>query len=89
MAVNQALAMALIIAMSGPLAGGLLWRLIDPFGRAASPEVAHACLPSDPYAGSSGGHTWADIGFISAAALPAGTIIVEHEVRVMYVSYSM
>ena len=59
--------MALIIAMSGPLADGLLPRLIDPFGRAALPGVAHACPPSDPCAGSDAGDAWEAIGFIAAA----------------------
>ena len=66
-AVNPALAMALIIAMSGPLADGLLWRLIDPFSLVAPPGVAHACPPSDPCAGSDGGGAWEAIGFIAAA----------------------
>ena len=81
--------MALIIAMSGPLANGLLRRLIDARGRAAPPGVAHACPPTDPCAGSGGGHTWADIDFISVAAGLAGTIMVEHEVRTVYVIHSV
>ena len=73
---NPVVATALIIAIRGPLDDGLLRRLIDARDRAAPPEAAHACPPSDPCAGSGGGHTWADIGFISAAASPAGTIMV-------------
>ena len=73
---NPVVATALIIAIRGPLDDGLLRRLIDARDRAAPPEAAHACLPSDPCAGSGGGHIWADIGFISAAASPAGTIMV-------------
>ena len=62
--------MADVPAMIGALADGLLRRLNDPRGRAAPLEVAHACPPSDPCAGSDAAHAWADIRFISAATSP-------------------
>ena len=68
--------MALIIAMGGPLADGLLRRLIDPFGRAAPPGVAHACPPSDPCAGFDAGHALEAIGFIDAASRACRLVIV-------------
>ena len=67
---NPVVAMALAIAMRSPLGDGLLPRLIDARGRAAPPEAAHACPPSDPCAGSDAAHAWADIRFISAATSP-------------------
>ena len=76
MAVNPALAMALIIAMTGYLADGLLRRLIDPFGRAAPPGVAHACPPSDPCTGSDAGDAWEAIGFIAATGQAFCRIII-------------
>ena len=63
-------ATALIIAIRGPLDDGVLRPLIDARDRATLPEAVHACPPSDPCTGSGGGYTWADIGFISAAASP-------------------
>ena len=63
---NPVVAMALAIAMRGPLGDGLLRRLIDARGRAAPPEAAHACPPSDPCTGSDAGHAWGAIGTIAA-----------------------
>ena len=63
--------MADVPAMIGALDNGILRRLIDLRGRATPPEVAHACPPSDPCAGSDAAHAWADIGFIAAATSPA------------------
>ena len=68
--------MALIIAVSRPLADGLLLRLINPRGRAAPPGVAHACPPSDPCAGSDAGDAWEAIGFIAAAGRACRRVIV-------------
>ena len=64
---NPVVAMALAIATRGPLGDGLLRRLIDARGRAAPPEAAHACPPSDPCAGSDAGNAWEAIGSIAAA----------------------
>ena len=64
---NPVVATALIIAIRGPLDDGLLRRLIDARDRAAPPEAAHACPPSDPCAGSDAGHAWEAIGSIAAA----------------------
>ena len=68
--------MALAIAMRGPLGDGLLPRLIDAGGRAARPEAAHACPPSDPCAGSDAGDAWEAIGFIAAAGRACRQVIV-------------
>ena len=78
--------MADMPAMIGALADGLLRRLNDPRDRAVPPEVTHACPPSDPCTVSGGGHTWADIGFISAAASPGPSWSSKRYVR--YVNYS-
>ena len=58
--------MADVPAMIGALADGLLRRLNDPRGRAMPLEVAHACPPLDPCAGSDAGHVWEAIGSIAA-----------------------
>ena len=73
---NPVVAAALIIAMRYPLGDGLLQRLIDACGHAASPEAAHACPPSDPCAGSDAGHAWEVIGFIAAASRACRRVIV-------------
>ena len=59
--------MADVPAMIGALADGLLRRLNDPRGRAAPLEVAHACPPLDPCAGSNARDAWEAIGSIAAA----------------------
>ena len=64
---NPVVATALAIAMRGPLGDGLLPRLIDAGCRAARPEAAHACPPSDPCTGSDAGDAWEAIGSIAAA----------------------
>ena len=64
---NLVVAIALAIASRGPLGNGGLRRLINARGRAAPPEAAHACPPSDPCAGSDAGGAWEAIGFITAA----------------------
>ena len=81
MAVSAALATALIIAVRGPLADGLLRRLNHPVGRAAPSKGAHACPPSDPCAGSDAGHAWADVDYISASGKIATAAIVDEKVR--------
>ena len=73
---NPVVATALIIAMRRPLGDGLLRRLIDARGRAAPPEAAHACPPSDPCAGSDAGDAWEAIGFIAAAGRACRRVIV-------------
>ena len=64
---NPVVATALAIAMRGPLGDGLLPRLIDAGCRAARPEAAHACPPSDPCTGSDEGDAWEAMGSIAAA----------------------
>ena len=81
MAINLALATALIIATRGPLADGLLRRLNHPVGRAAPSKGAHACPLSETFAGSDAAHAWADVDYISAAGKIATTTIVDEKVR--------
>ena len=69
-AARGSVSMADMPAMIGALADGLLRRLNDLCGHAVPLEVAHACPPSDPCAGSDAAHAWADIGFVSVATLP-------------------
>ena len=73
--------MADMPAMIGALDDGLLRRLIEPRDRAAPPEGAHACPPSDPCAGSDAAHAWADIGFIAAATSPGPSWSSKRSVR--------
>ena len=60
-AVFRGAAMAVVPAMATLVDGGLVRRVVDPSGRRAPPEVAHACPLSDPCAGSNAANAWATI----------------------------
>ena len=77
--------MAVVPAMATLLDDGLVRRPVDPSGRRAPPEVAHACPPSDPCAGSDVAHAWATIGFVAAVDERGPSWSTKRYVR--YVSY--